>query len=187
MLFLRANRGSELCTYLEPLWARPQGSSPGPFSAWSLGFHSYSHLSTPSSWWATYSKASVSKCQRRVLGKPIEPAPFLPTSTWGCSLISLSLASSSVRGGWLCPLQRAVAMVTCITLIIAVLPPAPVGTGSGPFPLCKNIHIPQICLSFCIPLLFLLSLELGTLPCPSLQFCVGKGYEFRTVTAGLLT
>lgn len=109
-----------MCTYLEPLRARPQGSSLGPFSAWSLGFHSYSHLSTPSSWWATYSKASVSKCQRRVLEKPIEPAPFLPTSTWGCSLISLSLASSSVRGGWLCPLQRAVAMVTCATLIIVV-------------------------------------------------------------------
>ena len=120
VLFLRAIRGSEMCTYLKPLQARPQGSSPGPFSAWSLGFHSCSHLSTPSSWGATCSKASVSKCQRRVLGKSIEPAPFQPTSTWGCSLISLSVASSSVRGGWLCPLQTAVAMVTCVTLIIAV-------------------------------------------------------------------
>lgn len=66
MLFLRAIRGSEICTYLKPLQARPQGSSPGPFSAWSLGFHSCSHHSTPFSWWVTYSKASVSKCQRRV-------------------------------------------------------------------------------------------------------------------------
>lgn len=47
---------------------------------------------------------------------------------------------------------------------------APVGTGSGPFLLCKNVHILRICTPSYIFLLLLLGLGLGSpfmLPTPS--------------------
>lgn len=86
------------------------------------------------------------KGQRRSQEDQQSSAPSLPMSTWGCALNSLSPVSS-VRGGWLCPLQRTVTMQPVGTLKISAPITSPCRDCLRPlsslqkYPHTPNLHI----------------------------------------------
>ena len=135
-----------MCTCFQHPQARPQCSSPGPFSAWPPGFHSCSHLSTPFSWWVTYPNVSVSQGPEEVSGRPAE-LRSIPTHVHLGVLLNLPEPCVLCEGGWLCPLQRVVAMKPVATLILAAPTTSPCRDWLRPLsslqkcPHAPNLHI----------------------------------------------